>query len=92
MGIYQFLAYRSCRVEQRQSRQDDQKKFETLEKLYLDVSMDVDKEYERSRKSFNVSTRKLADIDDGEELWHYMETSNDMEVRLRVKSLRHSKV
>lgn len=51
-----------------------------LEKLYLDASMEIDKEYEVERKSFKFSNRKICDIEDGEELWHYLETSNDMEV------------
>lgn len=67
-------------MEQRQGRRDDQKKFEALEKIYLDASMDIDKEYENERKSFKFSNRKLCDIEDGEELWHYLESSNDMEV------------
>lgn len=65
---------------QRHGGRDDQKRLEMLEKIYLDVSLEIDKEYENERKSFKLTHRNVCDINDGEELWHYLESSNDMEV------------
>lgn len=48
----------------------------------MDVTIEIDKEYEELRKSFKFSNRKICDIDVGEELWHYKESSNDLEVQL----------
>lgn len=70
--------FRSNKVEQRQSRKDDTKHFDVYEKLYSEASEEIEKEYEKNRKrSKQNSKRKICDIEDGEELWNYMENSND---------------
>lgn len=46
-----------------------------VEKFYGEASEMVEKEYQSARKKYR--RRKLCDIDDGEELWNYLEDSND---------------
>lgn len=77
-------------MEQRQNIQDDKKQLEIIEKLYSEASDQVEKEYASIRKKSNRSKKKIRDIDDGEELWSYMENSNDsIEVGLCSESFAH---
>lgn len=55
----------------------------------MDVTIEIDKEYEELRKSFKFSNRKICDIDVGEELWHYKESSNDLEVQFEQYPYQH---
>lgn len=64
-------------MENRQNQQDDKKHFELFEKFYNEASTVVENEYETSRKATKRSKKKICDIDDGEELWNFMENSND---------------
>ncbi|XP_055298037.1 uncharacterized protein LOC129566276 [Sitodiplosis mosellana] len=70
--------FRSNKVEQRQNKQDDKKHLDIIEKLYAEANAEVEKEYEGKRKkSKRRSKQKICDIEDGEELWNYLEDSND---------------
>lgn len=71
-------------MEQRQNKKDDKKQFDVYEKLYSEASAVVEKEYvENRKKTKRRSKRKICDIEDGEELWNFMEDSNDsIEVKL----------
>lgn len=62
-------------MEQRQGKKDDKKRFEMYEKCYSEAHEEVEKEYQAQKKKYKK--RKLCDIDDGEELWNFMENSND---------------
>lgn len=64
-------------MEQRQEKKDDKKQFEIVEKFYSDASEKIEKEYEIHRKKYQSPRKKLCDIDDAEELWNFMEYSND---------------
>lgn len=49
-----------------------------IEKLYDETSEQIEKEYEKERKKRTGRTsKKVCDIEDAEELWNYMESSND---------------
>lgn len=69
--------FRSNKVEQRQGKKDDKKQFEIIEKFYNEANKEIEKEYEMERKMRKPSKQKLCDMDDGEELWNFMENSND---------------
>lgn len=71
------VVFRSNKVEQRQGKKDDKKRFEIIEKFYSEASETIEKEYEMQRKKYKSPKRKLCDIDDGEDLWNFMENSND---------------
>lgn len=64
-------------MEKRQGKKDDKRRFEVYEKFYSEASEQVEKEYERQRRKNKSPKKKLCDIDDGEELWDFMENSND---------------
>lgn len=64
-------------MEQREGRKDDRKHFEIYEKFYSEAAAVVEKEYESKMKKYKSPRKKLSDIDDGEELWNFMEHSND---------------
>lgn len=72
-----FAVFRSNKVEQRQGKKDSKKHFEIIEKFYSEASEQIEKEYESHRKKHTRSRQKLCDINDGEELWNFMEHSND---------------
>lgn len=76
-SIFGSTVFRSNKVEQRQGKKDDKKQFEIIEKFYSDANDQIEKEYEKQRKMRKRSKRKLCDMDDGEELWNFMENSND---------------
>lgn len=67
--------FRSNKMEQREEKKDDKKRFEMIEKFYSEANDEVEKEYQAQRKMYKK--RKLSDIDDGEELWNFLEHSND---------------
>ena len=72
-----ILVFRSNKVEQRESIKYDRKQFEIYEKFYSDASEEIEKEYEATMKKYKSPRKKLSDIDDGEELWNFMEHSCD---------------
>lgn len=74
-----LLAFHSEKVERRKNISEDQKRLETIERLYSDVSTEVEQEHELKRKAIKKSKRKLSEMDDGKELWQYVEYSNDAE-------------
>lgn len=83
-GFIMFSVFRSQQVERRQTISEDQKRLEMIERLHNKISLEVEKEYEKRRKSIKPPLRKLADIDDAEEMWELLEHSNnpeDLEVR-----------
>lgn len=61
----------------RQSKKDDKQHLDLVEKLYSEATEQVEKEYEKERKKTRRTSKNVCDIDDGEELWNYMESSND---------------
>lgn len=67
--------FRSNKMEQREEKKDDKKRFEMIEKFYSEANDEVEKEYQAQQKKYKK--RKLSDIDDGEELWNFLEHSND---------------
>lgn len=69
------IVFRSNKMEQREEKKDDKKRFEMIEKFYSQANDEVEKEYQAQRKKYKK--RKLSDIDDGEELWNFLEHSND---------------
>lgn len=72
-----MIVFRSNKVEQRECKKDDRKHFEIHEKLYSEASVEVEKEYESKSKKYKTARKKLSDIDDGEELWNFLEYSSD---------------
>lgn len=79
--------FRSNKAEQRQSKKDDKKQFEIIEKFYSEATAEIEKEYDAKMKRHKSPRKKLSDIDDGEELWNFMEYSNDgvsFEVRYSI--------
>lgn len=89
-----MIVLRSNKVEQRESKKDDRRHFEIYEKLYSEAAAQIDKEYESKMKKYKSPRKKLSDIDDGEELWNFLEHSSDgisFEVRffLAVLNLNH---
>ena len=81
---FDSAVFRSNKVEQRQTKKDDKKRFDLIEKLYSEANAEIEKEYEQKRKKYKRrSKRNIRDIEDGEELWNFMENSNDsIDVRL----------
>lgn len=81
---FDSAVFRSNKVEQRQTKKDDKKRFDLIEKLYSEANAEIEKEYEQKRKKYRRrSKRNICDIEDGEELWIFMENSNDStDVRL----------
>lgn len=75
-------------MEQRQSKEDAKKHDKVMEKLYSNASEEIEKEYEIQRKKYRSSRKKLCEIDDGEELWHFMEYSNDADVLFEVSEMK----
>lgn len=75
--MFIITVFISRKAEQRRSRRDDSKHFETYEKAYNEASEQVEKEYEMERNKNRRKKKKICDIDDGEELWNYMDSSND---------------
>lgn len=65
---------RSNKKEQRKVKKADKNRSEIIEKFYSEASDRVEREYRNSpRKKY--TKRKLCDIDDGEELWNFLEDS-----------------
>lgn len=77
--IYFQTVFRSRKVELRQNAKDENAHFDICQKLYFEASEQIEKEYEseRKKKKRTKSKKKVCDIEDGEELWNYMESSND---------------
>lgn len=75
--IFSLTVFRSNKVEQRENKKYDKKQFELYEKFYSEVSDQVEKEYDRERKKRKRPTKKICDIDNGEELWNLLDISND---------------
>lgn len=69
--------FRSNKVEQRQGKKDDRKQFEIIEKFYSEAAAEIEKDDAAKMKRTKSAKKKLSDIDDGEELWNFMEYSND---------------
>ncbi|XP_031629337.1 uncharacterized protein LOC116344750 [Contarinia nasturtii] len=84
----QKTVFRSNKVEQRQNQKDDKKRLENVEKFYEEASIIIEKEYEEDRKASKRTKKKICDIDDGEELWNFMENSNDS-IELDLSSTQH---
>lgn len=72
-----MAVFRSNKVEQREGKKDDRKQFEIYEKFYSEATEEIEKEYEATMKKYKSPRKKLSDIDDGEELWNFMEHSSD---------------
>lgn len=72
-----MIVFRSNKVEQREGNKDDLRQFDIYEKFYGEAAAEVEKEYEATMKKYKSPRKKLSDIDDGEELWNFMEHSND---------------
>lgn len=66
-------------MEKRHRRKEDHKRLEMAEKIYSQVNDEVQNEFENQRKAIVRPTRKLKDIDNGEDLWKLFETSHDAE-------------
>lgn len=59
---------------------DNQKQFEVFEALCIEVTAEVEREYETRRKEpAALPKREISKIDDAEELWHLMQRSHDEE-------------
>lgn len=74
-----MLVFRSYKVEQRDGKRDEQRRLEIYEKFHGEATAEVEKEYESTMKKYKTTSkqRKLSDIDNGEELWHFVEQSSD---------------
>lgn len=62
-----------------------------IERLYIEVTTEVEEEYEKRRKSIKAPKKKLQNIDDAEEMWEFLEHSNnpaDIEVCMIVGGIR----
>lgn len=67
----------SQQVEKRQNISEDQKRLEMIERLYNEVTIEVEKEYANRTKAIKAPNKKLKDIDDAEEIWEYLEYSRN---------------
>lgn len=87
MLLLEITVFRSNKVEQRHFKRNDKERFEIMEKVYSEAAETVEKEYEAKLKKYRSPRKKLCDIDDAEELWNFMEITNDgasMEVKLKL--------
>lgn len=58
----------------------DRKSFDIVEKLYEQISREVEREYEERRNGFEaLPMRDISEVDDAEELLYHMECSYDAE-------------
>lgn len=74
------VVFRSEKVQRRLDVTENQKQFEVFEALCIEVTAEVEREYEaRRREAPALPKREISDIDDAEELWSLMERSHDEE-------------
>lgn len=58
----------------------DRKRFDIFEKIYEQISADVDREYEERHNEFEtLPMRDISEVDDAEELLYHMKCSYDIE-------------
>lgn len=68
---------RSEKVERRHCRLEDRKRLDLIEILYSQVSREVEDEFEIKRKSIKPPRKKVAEMEEAEELWELMERASD---------------
>lgn len=74
-------------MEGRFRRNEDNKRFEMVEKFYNEANDEIEKEDEATRQTMDLPTQKLKEIDNGEDLWKLLEISHDAE-SFEVRSIQ----
>lgn len=80
MNLFSFiLAMRSSKMEKRFRQNEDNKRFEMVEKFYNEANDEIEMEDAAIRQTMDLPTQKLNEINNGEDLWKLLETSHDAE-------------
>lgn len=66
-------------MERKHRQSEDHKRLEMTEKFYNEANNEIEKELEAERKRIEAPTKKLCDIENGEDLWKLLEISRDVE-------------
>lgn len=76
-GENKRTTFRSEKVERRIKSLEDRKRLELIEKLYGQISQQVDSDFEKKQKLIRTPKKKVKDIEDGKELWELLQYTND---------------